>query len=191
MPVTNVKADWSAGDLRFTDSSGTQLAAVTTSGLELAADGTAITATAAELNTLDGVTASVTELNHLTNADKLEKIIKVALTASDAAAGLFSWQNTEESAAIIVTRVILDVTTAATGACTANVGQAATSTGADNLIDGVDIGTAAGLFDNLGDAGTNGKKQQKVADDEFVTGSVATGASAGLVGSAYIHYYVA
>jgi hypothetical protein len=42
--------------------------------------------------------------------------------------------------------------------------------------------------DNLGDAGTNGKTRQKLAAGKWVTGSVASGAAAGLVGFAYIHY---
>lgn len=123
-------------------------------------------------------------------SERNERWVKVALAAADTAGGLFAWAN-PEAGAIIVTRVILDVTTDATGACTADVGKAANgTTSADNLIDGLDIGTAAGVFDNLGNAGSNGKTRQRVAAGEYVTGSVATGASAGLVGSALIAYVV-
>lgn len=120
---------------------------------------------------------------------KVQKVAKIALAAVDTAGGLFAWQN-PEAGSIIVERVILDVVTDPSGACTADVGTTATSaaTLSDNLIDGVDIGTAAGVFDNLGNAGTNGKARQKLAAGKWVTGSVASGASAALVGSAFVHY---
>lgn len=118
------------------------------------------------------------------------KVARVPLVASDAAGGLFAWQNKDRKA-VIVERVILDIATPSTGACTADVGQTATSatTLSDNLIDGASLATAAKVLDNLNDAGTNGKSKQKVASDKWVTGSVASGASAGLVGYAYIHYF--
>jgi hypothetical protein len=141
-------------------------------------DGTALTSTAAELNLID-------------NADRVVKVAKVALSAVDTAGGLFAWQN-DEGAAIMVQNVLLDVTTKATSACTADLGTTATSaaTLSDNMIDGVDVATAAGLFDSITDKGTNGKSRQKLADAKWVTGSVASGASAGIVGFAYIEYVV-
>lgn len=121
-------------------------------------------------------------------SERNEKWVKVALAASDSAGGLFAWVN-PEAGAIIVTRVILDVTTKTTGACTADVGTAADGTTSnDGLIDGLDINAATGVFDNLGNAGSNGKTRQRVAAGAYVTGSKATGAAAGLVGSALIAY---
>jgi hypothetical protein len=122
--------------------------------------------------------------------DRGVKIAKVALAAVDTGGGLFAWAN-PEAGAIIVQRVTLDVTTNTSGACTANIGTTATSatTSSDNLIDGVSLATAAKVVDNLGDAGTNGKTRQKLAAGKWVTGSVDSGASAGLVGFAYIEYY--
>ena len=143
-----------------------------------------------DILTAAGLNSTAAELNLIDNADRVTKIVKVALTASDAAAGLFSWRNTEESADIIVTRLVVDVTTAATGACTADIGTAATSILNDTLLDGVDVGTAAGVFDNIDNQGTNGLSKVRVDDDEYVTGSVASGASAGIVGNVYIHYFV-
>lgn len=123
-------------------------------------------------------------------SERNEVFVKVPLAAVDTAGGLFAWKN-PEAGAILVTRVILDVTTKATGACTADVGTAANGTTSnDGLIDGVDVGTAAGVFDNLGTGGTNGKARQRLAAGSYVTGSVATGASAGIVGSALIAYVV-
>lgn len=119
------------------------------------------------------------------------RVAKVALAAVDTAGGLFAWAN-PEAGAIAVTRVLLDVTTKTTGACTADIGTTATSaaTSSDNLIDGLDINAAAGLFGNLGNYGTNGKTSQRLASGKWVTGSVASGASAGIVGFAYVTYVV-
>lgn len=124
-------------------------------------------------------------------ADRIVKVARVALAAVDTAGGVISWANPEASA-IIIERVVLDVTTAATAAATIDIGVTATSatTSADNLIDGLDVNTAAGVFDNITDKGTNGKSRQRVAVGKWVTGSKATGATAGLVGYAYIHYVV-
>jgi hypothetical protein len=105
---------------------------------------------------------------------------------------VFSWQN-PEGASIIVHKVILDVTTIATGACTLDIGTTAASgtTLSDNLLDGMDVHTAAGTFGLADQADTNGKAQQKLAAGKWVTGSKASGATAGLAGSAYIFYNAA
>ena len=153
--------------------------------------GTAIAASAAELDILNGATLSTEELNQVDNADRLEKVAKIALAAVDTGGGVFSWQN-DEGASIIVTGLVLDVTTASTGACTLDCGTTAVSatTKVDNLIDGLDVNAAAGVFDNITDKGTNGVSRQKLASAKWVTGSVASGASAGIVGFAYIKYIV-
>lgn len=120
--------------------------------------------------------------------DRLVKVDKVALAAVDTAGGVFAWQNPEASA-IIVERVVIDVTTASTGACTIDVGVTPTSatTSVDNLLDGQSVAAVATL-DNIENQGTNGKSCGRLASGKWVTASVASGASAGLVGSAYIHY---
>jgi hypothetical protein len=120
--------------------------------------------------------------------ERAEKIARVALAAVDTAGGVFSWQN-PESTAIVVTGLELDITTESTGACTVDCGTTATSaaTLSDNLIDGLSVATA-GLYNNNEDKGTNGKSKQRLASGKWVTGSVASGASAGLVGYALIHY---
>lgn len=140
--------------------------------------GVALTPTAEELNQLAGVQGV--------------KVAKVALGAADTGGGVLAWQN-PEAGSIIVQRVLIDVTTAATGACTIDVGTTAVSatTLSDNLIDGADIGTAAGVFDNITDKGSNGKSKQKLAAGKWVTGSKASGAAAGTVGFAFIEYVVA
>ena len=116
---------------------------------------------------------------------------KVPLVASDSAGGVFAWQN-HHSESVIVTRVVIDLTTKATGAGTLDVGMTATSaaTSADNLIDGLDVNAATGVFDNVENQGTNGTGAQKVASGKWVTASKATGNMAGIVGSAYLHYHL-
>lgn len=109
---------------------------------------------------------------------------------TDTAGGIGSWQNAEATP-ILVNRVIVDVTTAATAACNLDVGTTSTSatTLSDNLIDGLDVHTAIVTADNLGSAGTNGKSVKKLASGKWVTFSTGDStASAGLVGYAYIYY---
>lgn len=111
-----------------------------------------------------------------------------ALAALDTGGGIASILN-PEGVDLIINRLVLDVTTPATGACTADagVGSGAT-TKYDNLIDGVDVGTAAILADNIKDIGVNGKQILKWPAGEYLTVSMATGAAAGLVGNYYVDY---
>ena len=120
------------------------------------------------------------------------KVAKIALAAeaSPANGGLFSWQN-PESVAVFAT-VILDVTTQATGAATADVGRAANATtSADTLLDGIDVGAAAIVGNGFDNKGTNGKGWQRLdakdGANDYVTGT-ASADSSGLVGSAYVIY---
>jgi len=117
-------------------------------------------------------------------------IARVALGVLDTGGGVLAWQN-PEAVAIVIDRVELDVTTISTGAGTLSVGTTAVSaaTLSANLIDGLDV-HVAGLYDNIGDAGTLGKAKQKLAVGKWLTGSKASGAMAGLAGYAYIHYHI-
>ena len=118
-----------------------------------------------------------------------QKQAVVQLAAVDTAGGVLSWQN-PEATNIIVTRIVLDITTAATGSCSISAGTTPTSatTSSANLIDTLDVNAAAGVFDNLGNAGTLGKTRQKVAAGKWLTISKASGATAGMAGYAYIWY---
>ena len=121
------------------------------------------------------------------------KSARVALGSGDGAGGILAWQNPENSA-IVVVRLVIDRTTKSTGACTADFGTAANgTTSSDNLMDGVDVGAAEGAEDNVENQGTSGKAVQRLdakgGTTDYITGSMATGAAAGLVGNAYILYY--
>lgn len=120
--------------------------------------------------------------------DTLNTAYKVALADADAGGGVLSLAN-PEGVDLFVTRVVLDVTTAATAACTVDAGcGASASTKYDTLIDGLDVNTAVGTFDNIENQGTNGKSVVRWESDQYLTISKATGAAAGLVGNAYIQY---
>lgn len=124
---------------------------------------------------------------------QLERVAKIPLaSAADTGGAVFGWQN-DEGQSIIITRILLDVTTKSTDAATLDVGTTATNatTSSDNLLDGLDVGTAAGLFSNLKNPGSNGVPDQKLASGKWVTASRASGAVAGMVGSAYIYYILA
>jgi parallel beta-helix repeat protein len=117
---------------------------------------------------------------------------KGALTAGVADAFCFAWQN-PESAAVIVTRLVVDVTTAGgTATAVLNAGTAANgTTESDDLIDGADLNAIA-VRDNIEDRGTNGKSRQKLAANggatDFVTGVIKTANAASLAGKYYIEY---
>jgi hypothetical protein len=115
-------------------------------------------------------------------------VSKVALADDDTAAELLDWENTE-GVDVIVYRLLIDLTTPSTAACTVDFGHAATEILSDTLIDGLDVNAAAGVFDNIDDQGTNGQSKVKVPNGEFITGSVASGASADLAGYAYIFFF--
>jgi hypothetical protein len=134
------------------------------------------------------VTATATELNLLSGASRMVKVARVALTAADTAGGVFAWAN-PTGGTIIVTKVILDVTTQSTGSCTVDVGVAANGTTSNaTLLTGASVAAVA-LLDNVTNKGASGLAQKKVTSTQFVTASVASGASAGLVGFAYIYYH--
>jgi hypothetical protein len=107
-------------------------------------------------------------------------------------AGVVAWQNPEASA-IIVDRVVIDVTTVASGAGQLDSGSTSTSatTASDNLLDGIDVHSAIGAFSLDSQAGANGKGCQHVPEGSWVTFSQGSGSLAGMLGNAYITYHVA
>lgn len=94
-----------------------------------------------------------------------------------------------EGAALIITRFIIDVTTEATGAATVDAGVAATGTSNDELLDGVNVGAAAIIKDNIEEAvdGTVAAAVVKWASDEYLT-VTPSATLAGLVGKYYVEY---
>ena len=94
-----------------------------------------------------------------------------------------------EGADLIITRFIINVTTAATGAATVDAGVAATGTSNDELLDGVDVGTAAILVCNVEQCvdGTVAAAVVAWGSAEYVT-VTPSATLAGLVGTYHIEY---
>jgi hypothetical protein len=105
-----------------------------------------------------------------------------ALAVADTGGGVLSWAN-PEAVAILLTDVVIDVTTKGDGAGTLDVGIAADGTTSDNtIVNGLDTGAGTSLNTAIANL------PLKVAVGEFVTGSKASGAMAGIAGTAYIRY---
>lgn len=143
-------------------------------------DVTAVLATLGVGTTLDAILAA------LGAADRAINVKRVALAAVDTAGGVFAWA---PGFACVVGPLIIDRTTASTGACTIDAGIAANvTTLSDTLIDGLNANATAAAASSIDNKGTNGAAFRKCGASEAVTGSVASGASAGIVGFAYIPY---
>ena len=121
------------------------------------------------------------------------KVAKVALKGGNVNTFAFAWQN-PESVAIIVQRVVVDVTTkSSTAGALLDVGPAATATTAgDKLIDGLDIATAVICADNITNKGNNGASLCRLdvagGTTAFITGKILIANAAALAGNVYIEY---
>jgi len=136
-----------------------------------------------------------TELDTLAASDAAGlKVAKGTLTAGNADAFAFVWENPEASK-IIVTRVLINITTAGgTDSSVLDVGVVAGATStADTLINGLDL-NATGIFDNITDKGINGKSRQIVDENgginDYITGKILAQKADALVGKYYIFYTV-
>ena len=137
-----------------------------------------------------------TELDALAAVDAAGlKIAKGTLAGGLANAFSFAWQNPEASA-IVVSRVVIDVTTVgAVAGALLDVGPGATATThSDTLIDGLDITTAVITADNITNKGSNGLSLCKLdaagGTTDYITGQILVQAAAALVGKYYIFYTV-
>ena len=122
-----------------------------------------------------------------------QRVVVVPLTPGLENAFALAWQN-PESTAILVHRVLVDVTTIAGSAgALLDIGTAANATTAsDNLIDGLDIQSGAILADNITDKGSNGKTRQRMdaknGTTDYITGRILVANASGLAGNVYIFY---
>ena len=128
--------------------------------------------------------------------DAQEKMVKVdlngggAISAVTHAAGVLggAWSN-PEGEDIMVTGFYLDVTTAATGTPTVDVGVAANgTTTSDTILDACAVGDAADVSTPIIEGGTNGKGAVKMSSTQYITidGSASL---AGMVASFYVKYF--
>lgn len=138
----------------------------------------------------DNITAIINGTRNITSG--AYKTVVVPLNGTTIHGAVQAWQN-PEAGRIAITEVLVAVTTVATAAGALDVGTTASSatTASDNLIDGVDVHSATGEFDNNTDKGSNGKTRQGLAAAKWVTFSDdATGNLTGMLGNAYINYIV-
>jgi hypothetical protein len=117
--------------------------------------------------------------------------INLALAAADTAGGVLAWLN--PCTGPVLATAVINRTTKSTAASTIDVGAAANgTTSSDTLIDGLDSGAAEANGENpFQNAGTNGKGYNHVAAGAYITASKATGACAGLAGTATINFFKA
>ena len=112
------------------------------------------------------------------------KVVLTAVTATTAG-GVLSLQN-PEGADLIITGLVLDITTQATGSATVDAGVSGASVAsADGLIDAGNVGAAVVVLSNVSEGGTNGKGAEKWPTDHYLT-ITASATLAGLVGNAYV-----
>lgn len=110
---------------------------------------------------------------------------RIALANTGAAAADMASVLNPTGEAVIVTKCIVNITTASTGASTIDVGiGSSASTSYDNLIDGLS-GATAGAYADLG---TNGKRAKLWPAAEYLTASEASGDVAGLAGELIVQW---
>lgn len=94
------------------------------------------------------------------------------------------------AARAVVIDFVIDVTTKSTGAATCDFGiGASASTSYDTLLDGVDVGTAAIIADNIDNKGSNGVRGLAWASGTYITGT-ASATLAGMVGTYVVDCYL-
>jgi len=136
--------------------------------------------------------ATLANTGVLTISDSHMKRVKTALSSGAANAFCLAWQNPEDHA-IIVTRLIVDLTTAGgTDTAVLDFGPANDdTTHSDGLINGANANAIA-IYDNIEDQGTNGQSVCKLdaagGTTDYITGQILTEAANSLVGNAYIFY---
>jgi hypothetical protein len=116
------------------------------------------------------------------------KVVPLVGVASTSGGGLGNFVP-NEGLPVVITYTAILVQVKSTGAATVDIGVGATTTtSADNLIDGADVGTGAGVaFDNITDISTNGKSRQYMSGTQAVT---VTGLAdtTGFVGVLYVAF---
>ncbi len=114
-------------------------------------------------------------------------VLRAPISATNLGLGLLQFL---DDAPVIITEVIVYVSTVSTGAATVDIGIAANaSTSSDNLLDGLDVHTATGVFSNVVNGGSNGKPLVLASAGNYltITGSADT---TGLVAEIWVKYLV-
>lgn len=117
--------------------------------------------------------------------------MRVPLGELDTVGGVAKVKN-PEGEDLIITNSVLRVSSPSDAACTIDVGiDDGGDVSNDTLFDGLDVNSAAGVFDmrNDTDNGTNGVGKAKLwTEDYYLVASKASGAAAGLAGYLFVEY---
>jgi len=142
---------------------------------------------------LDTGGATYPGLDHVKDAESIGflKRDKVTLVAKGTTGVLTSTWANPAAVDIFIYRCVLNITTKSTGAATYDIGVAANATTTSaTLLDGVDIGTAAAVWDSIDDQGSGGQSILLMTSAQFVTVD-AKSDDTGVVGTFEIHWGIA
>lgn len=186
---------WSGGNLQFINKAdGTVLMEVDPNQNTIESSNIEITEEAnftGIINFPDGqLLSSAADIDNASQYGKYSKVVVTSLQKGDADDFAFAWENSTGED-IIITRVLIDVTTAGgTGSSTLSVGTAAdATTESADLITGADLNTTA-AYDNLDIAGDGVVTFKKLDAGEFITGRIKAANAASLEGDVYIFYVI-
>jgi hypothetical protein len=177
------------GDLTIVESGGE----ITSQSIgDKALMSTAADATSIEVSSSTGKLGIVSAGSSLANGVQRAQVSKFAgywiqgtLTAATGNAGALSIQNTYGSN-LIVTRALVYLTALVGSAATLNVGVgSASDDDYDNLIDGLNVNSATGSYDNLEDHGSSGKATMLWPTTQYITATLAAGEGAGSFAGKY------
>ena len=178
------------GDLTIVESGGeiTSQSVGDKSLMSTAADATSIEVSSSTGKL--GIVARGSSLSNGVQRDQMSKFsgawIRGALTASAAAGGVFSLQNTYGTN-LVITRAIIYLTALTGSAGDMNVGVGDSgSTSYDTLIDGLNVNSATGAYGNIKNKGSNGEESELWGTSKYITASL-TGEAGSLAGFYAIH----
>ena len=169
------------GDFKVTDSGG-EIVSSSVSNISLKSS--AVDDSSIELDGNNKISIKDSGVGRDHMSPQAGKWVKGALAVSGSAAGVFQVTNSTGSDLMILRVIIYLTTVCSVGGVTIDVGTGSgASTSYDNLIDGLDIVTATGVFDNFENTGTNGKHIKIWENGEYIN------ASASATNTATVGYY--
>ena len=178
------------GDLTIVESGGeiTSQSVGDKSLMSTAADATSIEVSSSTGKL--GIVARGSSLSNGVQRDQMSKFsgawIRGALTASAAAGGVFSLENTYGTN-LVITRVIIYLTALTGSSGNMNVGVGASgSTSYATLIDALNVNSATGAYGNIKNKGSNGEESELWGTSKYITASL-TGEAGSLAGFYAIH----
>ena len=173
------------GDFKVTDSGG-EISSASVSNVSLKS--TCVDGSSIELDGNNKISIKDSGVGRAMMSPQAGAWAVGSLAVSGSAAGVLQLTNST-GADLMITRVIIYLTTVCSVAgVTIDVGTGSgASTSYDNLIDGLDIVAAVGVFDNTEDRGSNGHFIRIWENGEYINAS-ASATNTGTVGFYAVHY---